>query len=359
MEQTANYNLNKPGEDDWVMPDPFNENSDIIDTTLRALQSGLTAHTENRNNPHGVTAAQIGADASGSAATVQTNLTAHTGNRNNPHGVTATQVGADASGSAAAVQVNLTAHTGSRNNPHGVTAAQAGADASGSAAAVQTNLTAHTGNQSNPHGVTAAQVGAITPASLEQNLPQYGTCATAAGTSTKAATVPNFILRQGAIVGILFSYANTATSPSLTINGSNSGAIYDYRTGTYPVPGVIGAGVHLFMRTGTQYRLLNPALGTQFAMGSYVGTGTSHSTSPTSITAPFPFNLLIVISEFVPVFIPAGAMAFRSAGLSGWSGDITLTWPTPTTPSWYTSGYNAPRDQMNVLNTTYPYFIFG
>ena len=33
-------------------------------------------------------------DPSGSAAAVQTNLTAHTGNRNNPHGVTAAQVGA-------------------------------------------------------------------------------------------------------------------------------------------------------------------------------------------------------------------------------------------------------------------------
>lgn len=42
---------------------------------------------ENRNNPHGVTAAQVG-------AAPATDLTAHTGNRNNPHGVTAAQAGA-------------------------------------------------------------------------------------------------------------------------------------------------------------------------------------------------------------------------------------------------------------------------
>ena len=40
------------------------------------------------------TASEVGADASGAAATVQANLTTHTGNTSNPHGVTAAQVGA-------------------------------------------------------------------------------------------------------------------------------------------------------------------------------------------------------------------------------------------------------------------------
>lgn len=79
-------------------------------------------------------------DEAGSAAAVQKNLDAHTGNKNNPHGVTAAQVGADPAGSAAAVQASLSAHTGNRNNPHGVTAQQAGADPAGSAAAVQQAL---------------------------------------------------------------------------------------------------------------------------------------------------------------------------------------------------------------------------
>ena len=66
-------------------------------------------------------------DEAGSAAAVQKNLDAHTGNRNNPHAVTAAQVGADPAGSAAAVQKNLDDHTGNKNNPHGVTAKQTGA----------------------------------------------------------------------------------------------------------------------------------------------------------------------------------------------------------------------------------------
>ena len=66
-------------------------------------------------------------DPAGSAAAVQQELTAHTGDKNNPHGVTAVQVGADPAGSAAAVQQALNAHTGDKNNPHGITAQQIGA----------------------------------------------------------------------------------------------------------------------------------------------------------------------------------------------------------------------------------------
>jgi hypothetical protein len=58
-----------------------------------AMQADLTAHTGSKSNPHGVTAAQVGADASGAAATVQTNLDTHTANKSNPHSVTASQVG--------------------------------------------------------------------------------------------------------------------------------------------------------------------------------------------------------------------------------------------------------------------------
>ena len=105
-----------------------------------AVQKNLDAHTGNKNNPHAVTAAQVGADPAGSAAAVQSSLSAHTGNRSNPHGVTAQQVGADPAGSAAAVQSSLSAHTGNRSNPHGVTAQQVGADPAGTAAAVQQAL---------------------------------------------------------------------------------------------------------------------------------------------------------------------------------------------------------------------------
>ena len=67
-------------------------------------------------------------DPAGSAASVQKNLETHTGDRNNPHGVTAQQVGADPAGTGAAMQQALNSHTANRSNPHGVTIDQIGAD---------------------------------------------------------------------------------------------------------------------------------------------------------------------------------------------------------------------------------------
>lgn len=72
-----------------------------------SLKTDLTAHINNKSNPHGVTAAQVGADPAGSASAVQTNLTNHINNKANPHNVTAAQVGADPAGTAAAVQQAL------------------------------------------------------------------------------------------------------------------------------------------------------------------------------------------------------------------------------------------------------------
>ena len=78
--------------------DPAGENEATrkayVDNVTQAVQSNLTAHTGNTNNPHGVTAEQVGADVAGSAAAVTAALTSHTGNTNNPHSVTAEQVGA-------------------------------------------------------------------------------------------------------------------------------------------------------------------------------------------------------------------------------------------------------------------------
>lgn len=67
-------------------------------------------------------------DPAGSAASVQKNLEAHTGDRNNPHSVTAQQVGADPAGTGAAVQQALNSHVDNRDNPHGVTIQQIGAE---------------------------------------------------------------------------------------------------------------------------------------------------------------------------------------------------------------------------------------
>lgn len=66
--------------------------SDVYVTREQIADMGV--HMKNTHNPHGVTAAQVGADVSGAAAAVQANLDTHTADKSNPHNVTCDQIGA-------------------------------------------------------------------------------------------------------------------------------------------------------------------------------------------------------------------------------------------------------------------------
>lgn len=68
--------------------------SALLTVVKQSAQTDLSSHTSDKNNPHGVTAEQAGADQKGAAAAVQSNLDTHTGNQNNPHNVTCDQIGA-------------------------------------------------------------------------------------------------------------------------------------------------------------------------------------------------------------------------------------------------------------------------
>lgn len=99
-------------------------------------------------------------------------VAAHAGRTDNPHGVTAAQIGALTSESDAAALAALNtasnalrgavaAHSGRTDNPHGVTASQIGALTAESDAAALAALASHT-SASNPHNITAAGIGALT-----------------------------------------------------------------------------------------------------------------------------------------------------------------------------------------------------
>lgn len=87
---------------DAASHDAIYEYIDRIEADLLALintgNGNLQAHLQDTNNPHGTTAAQVGAytKAESNAITnpITTALNAHTANTNNPHATTAAQVGA-------------------------------------------------------------------------------------------------------------------------------------------------------------------------------------------------------------------------------------------------------------------------
>lgn len=68
--------------------------SALLAGVKQGASTDLSSHISDKNNPHGVTAEQAGADPKGAAAAVQGKLDTHTGNQNNPHNVTCDQIGA-------------------------------------------------------------------------------------------------------------------------------------------------------------------------------------------------------------------------------------------------------------------------
>src|SRR5574344_1845797 len=60
-----------------------------------------------------------------------------------------------------------------------------------------------------------------------KNITQIGTCSTASATAEKAVTLSGFVLATGATIQVTFTNANTATTPTLNVNGTGAKAIYN------------------------------------------------------------------------------------------------------------------------------------
>ena len=72
--------------------------------------------------------------------------------------------------------------------------------------------------------------------------PYFGICETAAATAAKVVTCDEFRLEKGALLAVQFTYANTASSPSMNVNG----------TGAIAICGVNGYYVNTNMWTDNQ-----------------------------------------------------------------------------------------------------------
>lgn len=108
------------------------------DKKYLAWDEDLQAHVQDESNPHSVTKAQVGlgnvdntsdtnkpvstaqataiADAKKAGTDAQADIDSHTANKSNPHGVTAAQVGADAKGTAASAVSSHNTNTSAHND---------------------------------------------------------------------------------------------------------------------------------------------------------------------------------------------------------------------------------------------------
>ena len=265
---------------------------------------------------------------------------------------------ANAAGTAASGAQNTAnaAGTAASNAQTAADNAQTAADNAQSAADdAQSAIDEHAANKQNPHGVTAAQVGAAATSHKHGNLTSdgklgsaanlpvftgtgglaqaeavlsaaaklgrgYGACSTAAATKAKAVTLSGFALITGAIVGVKFSYDNTAAAPTLNVNSTGAKSIY-YK-GEAVAAGLLKASyVYLFQYNGAQYELLNPVA--QSGGGFYPAIVV---TAPTGSTVTATDGETSLVGTEV-----SGKWTFQIPSYGVWNITATLNGQTATT----------------------------
>jgi hypothetical protein len=111
----------------------------------------------------------------------------------------------------------------------------------------------------------------------------YGTSNTAAATAAKVVTCADFTLQKGAIVGVLFTTANTAATPTLNVNSTGAKTIYVGTSTLNATTNVLkwSANTMLyFMYDGTYYRYITSAAAASVQQPR--GAGTWYGTSSTA-----------------------------------------------------------------------------
>ena len=165
-------------------------------TTLTTLWSSQKVHNE-------IEAAKsaAAADAASKTAVVQTSLTTHTANKNNPHDVSVSQIGAETPDGAQS----------KADAAKSAAISTAATDATTKANAVQTNVDAHIANKNNPHTVTVAQIGAETPTGSQAK-------ADAAKTAAIAAAATDATTKANAVQGNLNTHTANVTDAHDLVN---------------------------------------------------------------------------------------------------------------------------------------------
>ena len=119
----------------------------------------------------------------------------------------------------------------------------------------------------------------------------YGVCDTAANTAAKTVDMTGFTLVTGATVHIKFTYGNSATNPTLNINGTGAKSMVQY--GTTPVPSSMAwyaNSVVSLTYDGTYWVRDYGVATTEYADGYFLVFNTSFSFSADNTYADYPYR---------------------------------------------------------------------
>lgn len=183
------------------------------------------------------------------------------------------------------------------------------------------DATLHVVGETHLEGDTRIE-GTLTPDSIVYDFekPFFGTCDTAADTAAKVVTCADFkTLRAGALIAVQFTNANTASSPSMSVNGTDARAICGMN-GTYVSANMWGANqvVH-FVFNGTWWIALNclPATTSRYGVtklsSSVTSTSTSTAATSSAVKQAYDRNSWTSISLDTPLTLANGGTGATSA----------------------------------------------
>lgn len=159
----------------------------------------------------------------------------------------------------------------------------------------------------------------------------YGACSTAAATAAKTVSLSNFTLTTGSRIIVKFTATNTASSPTLNVNGTGAKAIY-YKGSAITASYLAANKVYEFVYDGTNYNLIGDVdtntiysagtgltlSGTQFKISNTITAGTVKGDNSKTLA----FGGTFVIPS----------ITYDSNGLITSTTTTTMTMPaTPTT----------------------------
>ena len=258
-------------------------------------------------------------------------------------------------------------------------------------------------NGSTP-AINAAALTAMGQA-IELSEHPYGTCSTAAGTAAKTVTIDfsgNLSLFAGLSIKVKFSNTNTASSPTLNVNGTGAKSIvFPGYTGsvtwaanqildlTYNGSQWVVYNQDVYTKTQSLSSTTATAMNTKFgstpatpdaalalltsviptvtsnakvSTGSYTGTGTSGASNPTVIDCGF-VPKLVIISENITW---SGTMLLWFAGLTSVKYATTAELATVSVSGntlrvYCATGSDTAKQyaQMNLQGRTYYWFAIG
>ena len=116
----------------------------------------------------------------------------------------------------------------------------------------------------------------------------YGTSSTTASTAAKVVTCSNFVLTAGSIIGILFTTANTAATPTLNVNSTGAKSIYIGNSTPSSTTNVLkwSANTMLyFLYDGTYFRYITSVSAASVAQSRGAGTWSGTCTTAASTAA--------------------------------------------------------------------------